>query len=149
MSDLVSVYFSPGRDPEGNIVGFIRACEKTLDVAIYSFTSPEICTAVLDADKRGVDVRLILDYDQGYSRFSAYTKWLKPALGNIQVKFKTAAGLMHNKFAVGDRSAVLTGSYNWTETAEKVNHENLVIIRDKEAVEKFVMEFDYMWRTIC
>jgi phosphatidylserine/phosphatidylglycerophosphate/cardiolipin synthase-like enzyme len=143
--DDIKVYFSPGKDPENNIIGFIKACTRTLDVAIYSFTSPQICVAMFDADKRGVAVRLILDYDSGRSKYSAWTKWIQMSPGNIKVKFKTLKGLMHNKFAIGDGQAVITGSYNWTETAEKVNHENLVIIKDSNAVQKFMIAFDGMW----
>jgi phosphatidylserine/phosphatidylglycerophosphate/cardiolipin synthase-like enzyme len=146
-NELVSVYFSPGKDPEDHILGFIRGCTKTLDIAIYSLTSAEICAAIFAADNRGVAVRLIFDYDNGHSKYSAWTKWIDLAQGNIKVKFKPMKGLMHNKFAIGDRSAVITGSYNWTETAEKVNHENLVIIRIESVVMQFVIEFDNMWAT--
>jgi phosphatidylserine/phosphatidylglycerophosphate/cardiolipin synthase-like enzyme len=146
-NEAVSVYFSPGKDPEDHILGFIKACTKTLDIAIYSLTSPEICAAVFEADKRGVAVRFIFDFDNGYSKYSAWTKWIRLARGNIQVKFKSEPGLMHNKFAIGDGRAVITGSYNWTETAEKVNHENLVIIRLESVVRKFIIEFDNMWNT--
>jgi len=146
-NEAVSVYFSPGKDPEDHILGFIKACTKTLDIAIYSLTSPQICSAVFAADKRGVAVRCIFDYDNGHSKYSAWTKWIQPAQGNIKVKFKPGKGLMHNKFAVGDQDAVITGSYNWTETAEKVNHENLVIIRLEPVVREFVIQFENMWLT--
>lgn len=140
-----SAYFSPGKDPEDHILGFIKGCAKTLDIAIYSLTSGEICAAIFAADKRGVAVRLIFDFDNGHSKYSAWTKWIQAAPGNIQVKFKSEPGLMHNKFAIGDEKAVITGSYNWTETAEKVNHENLVIIRLEPVVRAFIIEFDSMW----
>ena len=36
--------------------------------------------------------------------------------------------LMHNKYAVIDENIVITGSFNWTNKAVNVNHENIVII---------------------
>jgi phospholipase D len=36
--------------------------------------------------------------------------------------------IMHNKFAIIDNSTVITGSFNWTNAADKKNCENIVII---------------------
>jgi phosphatidylserine/phosphatidylglycerophosphate/cardiolipin synthase-like enzyme len=58
--------------------------------------------------------------------------------------------MMHNKFAICDGSyrgkfAVLTGSFNWTENADKSNAENFVIVRHKPTVDKFREEFARIW----
>ena len=144
--DDVSVYFSPGKDPETNIVGFINACVKSLDVAMFAFSSAHICAALFDADRRGIFVRLILDGRQTMNSYSAYAKFIKSAPGDIAVVVKAGRGVMHNKFAIGDGNAVITGSYNWTESARRANNENLVIIRRGSAVGKFINEFNMLWQ---
>jgi phosphatidylserine/phosphatidylglycerophosphate/cardiolipin synthase-like enzyme len=54
--------------------------------------------------------------------------------------------LMHHKFAVFDDRLVATGSYNWTQTAERANYENLVFLDDPEVVTRFQREFNRLWR---
>ncbi len=53
---------------------------------------------------------------------------------------------MHQKFAVIDRKVVLTGSYNWTASAENFNDENLLLFRDAGPLaEEFRKEFFRLW----
>ena len=55
---------------------------------------------------------------------------------------------MHQKFAVIDQNVVLTGSYNWTLSAEKFNHENLLVFRDaRPLADEYRREFFRLWET--
>ena len=54
---------------------------------------------------------------------------------------------MHNKFAVIDGRVLLTGSFNWTASADKRNEENLLIIMDKDLIKKYEERFVYLWRS--
>ncbi len=55
------------------------------------------------------------------------------------------SGLMHTTFAVIDGGEVLTGSFNWTASAEKRNEENLLVATDKELSEKYSDRFNHLW----
>ena len=52
---------------------------------------------------------------------------------------------MHNKFAVIDNRILLTGSYNWTFSANNRNDENLMVIDDPEIIEIFQNQFVNLW----
>lgn len=53
---------------------------------------------------------------------------------------------MHQKFAVIDRKVVLTGSYNWTVSADNYNSENLLLFRDAGPLaEEYRKEFFRLW----
>jgi phosphatidylserine/phosphatidylglycerophosphate/cardiolipin synthase-like enzyme len=54
--------------------------------------------------------------------------------------------LMHHKFAVFDERLVATGSYNWTNSAEHANYENLVVLEEPALVSRFQQEFRRLWR---
>lgn len=41
---------------------------------------------------------------------------------------------MHNKFMIIDNKHLITGSYNFTEQAEKINIENIITIRDNKKI---------------
>ena len=53
---------------------------------------------------------------------------------------------MHQKFAVIDRINVLTGSYNWTRSAEAFNDENLLLFRNAGPLaEEYRTVFFQLW----
>jgi phosphatidylserine/phosphatidylglycerophosphate/cardiolipin synthase-like enzyme len=52
---------------------------------------------------------------------------------------------MHNKFAVIDNKVLITGSFNWTATAQEKNQENLLIIKDTSLIKDFSARFEMLW----
>ena len=53
--------------------------------------------------------------------------------------------IMHNKFAIIDNRILLTGSYNWTFSANNRNDENLMIIDDPEIIARYQNQFINLW----
>jgi phosphatidylserine/phosphatidylglycerophosphate/cardiolipin synthase-like enzyme len=144
-SPSISVYFSPRGGATSAIVSEIKRAEKSIDVAIYSFTSRKIAKALISAHKRGVKVRVVADEGSARSRNSVLP--LLEAVG-IEVRYKrgSGGGLMHNKYAVIDGKTVITGSFNWTVSAEKRNDENLLVIKRLPAlVEAYEKNFEKLW----
>lgn len=52
---------------------------------------------------------------------------------------------MHHKFCVIDNEVVITGSYNWTASADKRNNENLLVIHDAKIAQEYSAEFNRLW----
>ena len=52
---------------------------------------------------------------------------------------------MHHKFAVFDRRVLLTGSYNWTRSADRDNRENFVVSDDPVLLRRFRAQFEQLW----
>jgi len=139
-------YFSPKGGCTEAIVKLIESSHDNIDVAIYSFTSRKIAKALIDAHRRGVKVRVIIDYGHGKSRYCVGPLLEK---AGIEVRYKrgSGGGLMHHKYAVYDDKIVSTGSFNWTGNAEKRNDENLVVIRnDPELARKYEENFEKLWK---
>jgi phosphatidylserine/phosphatidylglycerophosphate/cardiolipin synthase-like enzyme len=53
--------------------------------------------------------------------------------------------VLHHKVIIIDDRLVLTGSYNFTGSAETSNDENLVFIEDPAVVAAYVTEFDRLY----
>ncbi len=144
----ISVYFSPNGGASDAIIREINNAHSSIDIAMYAFTSRPIGQAVIDAYKRGVKVRLVMDVREANTRFSRSRFFYK---AGIPIKTlpveetRFVKGLMHNKFAVIDGKEVITGSYNWTASAEKLNYENLLIIRSPELANVYERYFDWMY----
>ena len=150
---VVQACFSPQGKCSVHIVREIEQAKKELLVAVYAFTSDDLAAALAQAKKRGVLVQVILDREFDAANSNSKGKFLdaqKIAVRRI-AGTKSAApdketGLMHQKFAVIDRKSLLTGSYNWTHSADKINDENLLLFRDAAPLaEEYRMVFLKLW----
>ena len=64
---------------------------------------------------------------------------------NIPVKTDNGPEHMHHKFAIFDQRSLLNGSFNWTRSASRGNHENIVIDATPHLVRSFLEIFDSLW----
>ncbi|MBW5329203.1 DUF1669 domain-containing protein, partial [Escherichia coli] len=68
------------------------------------------------------------------------------ANNRVAVRINDNYEAMHDKFMVFDRRAVLTGSFNFSASADSRNAENVVLISGAPAVtEAYVNEFSRLW----
>ncbi|WP_022846665.1 MULTISPECIES: phospholipase D family nuclease [unclassified Desulfurobacterium] len=141
----VEVHFSPRGGCTDTLIKEINSAKHSIDAAIYSFTSKKIVKAFIRAHKRGVKVRVIIDQGTAKSK-RCVAPILKKAGVPVRFKRGSGGGLMHNKFAVIDGRTVITGSFNWTVSAEKRNDENLVVIKDDlPLAHRYEKVFDRLW----
>lgn len=127
----LDVVFSPWDDVESIIVDAVGKARRQILVQAYIFTSKPLTAALIASARRGVDVRLLVDAGQlsktGRDRIADMQK------AGIEVREETKYKNAHNKVIVIDAknadATVITGSYNFTWTAQHKNAENLLIAR--------------------
>ncbi len=122
----VQAGFSPG-DAEDLVVRAIDGAHHSIDVAAYSFTSKPIARALINAVRRGVHVRIVMDKSQETERYTSATFLLH---AGVPVKIDFHYAIMHDKFLVIDDAIVETGSFNYTYSAAHRNAENVIVIRN-------------------
>jgi len=136
------VYFSLSDNPQKAIIKNINQAEVFINIAMYIFTDREIALPLAKAHERGVKVRLYLDKEQVEYQYSQSRFLVQKG---IKVRISTNNYIMHNKFAIIDNHILLTGSYNWTFSANNRNDENLMVIDDPELIEIFQNQFVNLW----
>ncbi len=122
-----TVCFVPGEDCEGVIVAEINQARSVILVQAYSFTSMPIAKALVSAKQRGVSVEVILDKSQRSERYSGATFL---ANAGIRTLIDEQPSIAHSKVIIIDGTSVITGSFNFTRSAQQYNAENLIVIRD-------------------
>lgn len=138
------VYFSPGGGVRQRLLRAIEASRRTIDIAAYNFTASELAEALYAAKARGVQIRILVDREKAEE--GVVIRRLRRHGLPVRTLGVPEQSLMHHKFAVFDDRLVATGSYNWTNSAEHANYENLVILDDSDAVARFQWEFNRLWR---
>ncbi|XP_012226655.1 uncharacterized protein zuc [Linepithema humile] len=124
------------------IVDYFDSAMNTVDICIYFFTCPLLANAIVNAHKRGVVIRLIMDETMTHHDSSQNLLFYK---AGIEPKLKSFDVLVHHKFAIIDNSILITGSTNWTMTAFFGNFENILVTNESELVKPFVNEFNRLW----
>lgn len=114
-----------------------------MDIAIYTLTNDKIYAAIEEAYKRGIKVRIITDDECCKMGGSVIARCA--AIGIPTKTDDSARANMHHKFAVIDNSVVITGSFNWTNQAVKINQENIIFYESKELAAKYTDEYNRLW----
>ncbi|AMP36847.1 MULTISPECIES: phospholipase D family protein [Ralstonia solanacearum species complex] len=127
----VQAVFTPDDDAEGLLADAIDQAREQVLVQAYLLSNKVITRALLDAHGRGIDVRVLADREQmmrsGGSRVPELAGAGVPV--SLEVRYKNA----HNKVIVidprGSHPVLVTGSFNFTQTAQRDNAENVLIVR--------------------
>jgi phosphatidylserine/phosphatidylglycerophosphate/cardiolipin synthase-like enzyme len=144
--DLAEAHFSPGDDCPRTIVQLLGLARSTLDVCVFTITDDRLSTALIDAKRRGVAVRVITDNDKVSDEGSDIIR-LDEA--GIPVRVDRTEYHMHHKFALIDGRILLTGSYNWTRGAARYNNENFISTSDRRLITPFTQVFEGLWRSLA
>lgn len=126
------------------ILDTIADASRSLEIAIFTFTDPDIAAALLEAKKRGVDVKIITDRSQS-EKSTQHLLLQTLAKHHIPIKTNRHPGLMHLKMLIADYELVLTGSYNFSNSARRTNDELLMRLRDRIFVADCLNAFGFMW----
>ena len=128
----IEVYFTPWNDAESPLLAAVDGARREILVQAFLLTSRVIADSLIAAHGRGVDVRVLGDARQHAENSGSLLQRL--ARAGIPVWLETRYRHAHNKVMVIDAGtqhpAVITGSYNYTRSAQALNAENLVIVRD-------------------
>jgi phosphatidylserine/phosphatidylglycerophosphate/cardiolipin synthase-like enzyme len=156
----IELYMGPSNlgapdDLEQAIVDFINGAQERLDIAVQELESMAITKALVEARKRKVVVRLVIEQD--YLRVkkalqdpfqpggeNETNRMLHDAVlrANVDVKVDYNGEIFHQKFIVRDRESLLTGSTNFTETCTHNNLNHIVIIHDEGVAKTYSDEYD-------
>ncbi len=140
----VQSFFSPSDRTTIQIGRAFSRAQSTICAAIYTFTRKELADSLIAQKIRGRKVRVVLD--NGTDTGTQYT-----ALQNagVDVNLKGfSGGLLHHKYAIIDATGpgagpawVVTGSHNWSSSAENSNDENTLIIQSARVANLYLQEF--------
>lgn len=119
--------FSPDGDAEQLILKVINSARHDLRLAAYSFTSPKIVQALINAKQRGVDVRVVVD-DSGPKSKSGVAALNLLAGAHIPARINGEYAIHHDKYIIVDGQHVQTGSFNYSQAAARANSENVIVV---------------------
>lgn len=137
-----SVYFSPGEECLQAIISNIQSASQKIRICLFTISDNRITDALISKSRQGVSVRIITDNDKMFDKGSDIAELSR---AGISIRVDETDNHMHHKFALFDGDITLTGSYNWTRSAERYNHENILITDSNKVLREFNKEFESLW----
>lgn len=132
----VRAIFTPGGDIAGQMIDAVNKSRRQVLVQAFSFTHGGIANSLIDAYRRGVEVKVIADRAQTEKMDLGQI----PALARVGVPVWLDGDHQsaHNKVMVIDvgtpAAVVVTGSFNFTRAAQHKNAENVIFISGNDAL---------------
>ena len=144
-NEHLEVCFTPDQSCLPQVIQRIDNAKSSILLLGYSFTSKPISDALVKAKNRGVKVRVVLDHSQKTQK-SSKDPIENLLAGKIEVRFDHSVKIAHNKIIMIDGEQTITGSYNWTYSAEFKNAENLIFIGSQAVTKKYTDYFERRWK---
>lgn len=129
------------KSPEEGLIRAVRKSERCFYGAFYEIGSEAVIRELIDAKKRGVRVRLVIERDN--IRKPGMQALVK---AGIDIVTDDKRSLMHHKFAIIDERVLWTGSYNPTYNGGYKNNNNAVMVCSQELSKIYLDEFNEMFR---
>lgn len=139
----VELYFSPSDATTSHIESSILTANTDMQFAMLTFINNDLGDAVISIHNAGVDVKGIIE--NIYYIGSEYNSLLSAGI-DVYSHFTTPYYL-HHKYGIidanntGSDPMVITGSHNWTSSAETDYDENTMIIHDAVIANMYYEEF--------
>ncbi len=141
----VENYFGPEREMSLNIARAVASAQEEILFMAFSFTDDQIGEAMLGRADAGVTVRGVFETTGSDTIYSYYPHMAAAGMDNVTVRTDGNPYIMHHKVIIIDRETVIFGSFNFSDSANRRNDENIFIVHDPTFASFFVDEFETVW----
>ena len=139
----VELYFSPTDGTTAAIDAALRTCDYDLSFATLAFTRDDLADAIID------QVSLFIQPEGAMEEVNTTGSEFEYLLSNGVAVYshQGISGQLHHKYGIVDHSQplsdplVITGSHNWSSTAETTNDENTLVVHDARVANLYFQEF--------
>ncbi len=133
----VSNYFSPVDHVSDKLVALVNDAQHSVRFIIFTYTDKNLAAAMIGRFQAGVDVAGVIE-----NRGASQGAFVPLFCAKVPVKLDGNKYTMHHKVIVIDESIVVTGSFNFTKSADTENDDNVLVIYDPGVAKQYLDEFD-------
>ena len=135
----MEIYFSPDDHVASRIIELLRGARQSIYFMAYSFTADDFGMVLRQKDQQGLTIAGVMEQDQVKSNQGGEFPYFQK--NRMSVYLDGNPSLMHHKVFIIDKSIVITGSYNFSASAETTNDENVVIFFDPRIAAQYLAEY--------
>ncbi|HLP90599.1 MAG TPA: DUF655 domain-containing protein [Nostocaceae cyanobacterium] len=168
----ITVHFSPTSPSQpwinssnGLISKTLETATKNIDLALFVFSEQRLANTLEQRQQQNTQIRALIEPQFAYRSYSEALDmmgvtlsenckyetdnkpWANP-LTTVGVPTLAKGDLLHHKFAVIDNHTIITGSHNWSESANSGNDETVIIIENPTINAHYTREFNRLYNKI-
>jgi phosphatidylserine/phosphatidylglycerophosphate/cardiolipin synthase-like enzyme len=138
----IQILFSPEDGAVGSLIAILADAQSRIRFLAFSFTDYPMAQTMIDRAKTGVDVQGVFEtFGSNSPRSELKTLWC----AGLQVRQDGNSSFLHDKVIIIDESIVVTGSLNFSSSADEDNEENVLIIDNPEIAALYLQEYQKNW----
>lgn len=135
--------FAPDDEITATIVERINGAQQRVEMMAFAFTSDPVAEALIAARDRGLAVRGVMESRNARGTGSDFAMVRE---AGVDLHADGNCYIMHHKVIVIDGRTVITGSFNFTRSAQQQNDENVLIIDDASLAARYLEEFERVYQ---
>lgn len=120
------------KQAEQKIEELIKSSQHSIEVAMYNFSLKSLAQELIQAKKRGLEVKVFLDKEKSKDKSSEYKLLKKNGVDVILIGYTK----LHTKLAIFDKKVAVFGSSNWTKESFDKNYEIIVVSQQDDMLKK-------------
>jgi phosphatidylserine/phosphatidylglycerophosphate/cardiolipin synthase-like enzyme len=138
-------YFAPRGNVAVHVDEALASAQRNIYFLAFSFTRRDFAQVLLNQATAGLDVRGVFESQQLAA--GGDQVWIMLTSGGLGDGIRKDGNPynMHDKVFIVDKSVVVTGSFNFSASAENSNDENVIIIHDPAIGAAYYAEWERVW----
>jgi cardiolipin synthase len=141
----IEMWFLPeDKGAISRLKNLIKSAQKTIQVAMFTWTRIDLAEELVEARNRGVHVEVALDRNSAAGVSKKVAQFLQDE--GIPITFNSGDGLLHHKMMVIDDETLVIGSANWTRAAFEKNNDCFIVIHPLTDQQKTTLH--KMWKVL-
>jgi len=141
----IESYFAPEDQVAGRLVELLEQAEDSIRFMAFSFTDDRLGEVMMSQQQAGLTVQGVLEARNADPVYSEFGRMLE-AEPRVDVRLDGNTYMMHHKVIIVDDEIVVLGSFNFSEAADSMNDENVLIVHDRGIASLFRDEFRRIYR---
>lgn len=137
---MISCYFT---NLEHIVLCELEKAQESIKVAVAWINFERYKCIFETLISRGVRIKILVNNDRNNQRYKDYIQYLNRS--GADIRLVNFAGIMHHKFCIIDDHLCMFGSFNWTQSANIRNIEDLNICDEIVFVNNYLLEFKALW----
>lgn len=138
----MQVLFSSEDQAVSSLIALVNDAQVSIRFLAFSFTDYPLAQAMIERARAGVDVKGVFEtFGSGSPGSELRTFWC----AGLPVRQDGNSSFLHHKVILVDGAIVVTGSLNFSSSADEDNEENVVILENSEIASLYLGEFDKLW----
>ncbi len=138
----IQVLFSPEDHAVDNLIALVKDAQSSIRFLAFSFTDYPLAQTMIERAQAGVDVQGVFEtFGSNSPRSELKTFWC----AGVPVRQDGNSSFLHDKIIIIDNNIVVTGSLNFSSSADGENEENVVILDNTEIAALYLLEYQKLW----